>query len=356
MGARKGRSIATRRKAAKLNVGPEKPELVIGLVGAVGTPLEFVQSLLKKTLGDLGYAAVDLHLSTYTERFQLQRVTTVSGSSEAQRINSMMDRGNQARQVTQRNNILALMAVADINVRRGENKGPLPGQAFVLRQIKRPEEVHLLRQTYGEGFLLLGLYSPQKSRKTYLKDRGLDDAEIRELIDRDAHEGLGTGQDLRRSFHLADVFLSVGEDQKQTEKDLRRLLDLVFGTEIIAPNVDEFGMFQAYAASLRSAQLGRQVGAAILSENRDLISVGTNEVPSFDGGLYWEDDENDSRDHEYRDRRDSSDQAREDIVREILANVLDDWDHQKKRKQDELTAEYMEKLSATPRDEPYRVR
>ena len=42
-------------------------------------------------------------------------------------------------------------------------------------------------------------------------------------------------------------------------------------------------MFHAHAASLRSAQLGRQVGAALLSDLGDVIAVGANEVPRFRG-------------------------------------------------------------------------
>lgn len=53
----------------------------------------------------------------------------------------------------------------------------------------------------------------------------------------------------------------------------------------------------AYSASLRSAQFGRQVGAAITSQDGDILSVGCNEVPKAGGGQYWERDEGDERDH-----------------------------------------------------------
>jgi deoxycytidylate deaminase len=45
-------------------------------------------------------------------------------------------------------------------------------------------------------------------------------------------------------------------------------------------------MFMAYAASLRSGDLSRQVGAALIDDTGDLISVGHNDVPKFGGGLY----------------------------------------------------------------------
>ena len=45
-------------------------------------------------------------------------------------------------------------------------------------------------------------------------------------------------------------------------------------------------MFMAYAASLRSGDLSRQVGAAIIDSHGDLISIGCNEAPRQGGGLY----------------------------------------------------------------------
>jgi len=46
-------------------------------------------------------------------------------------------------------------------------------------------------------------------------------------------------------------------------------------------------MYLAYAASLRSGDLSRQVGAALIDANGDLLDVGCNDVPKYGGGLYW---------------------------------------------------------------------
>ncbi len=54
----------------------------------------------------------------------------------------------------------------------------------------------------------------------------------------------------------------------------------------MTPTVDEIGMHSAYSASLRSACLSRQVGAAIADDVGNIISTGCNDVPSFGGGLY----------------------------------------------------------------------
>lgn len=48
-------------------------------------------------------------------------------------------------------------------------------------------------------------------------------------------------------------------------------------------------MFHAYAAALRSGDMGRQVGAAITTSEGALVATGANEIPVFGGGLYWAD-------------------------------------------------------------------
>lgn len=43
-------------------------------------------------------------------------------------------------------------------------------------------------------------------------------------------------------------------------------------------------MYSAYAASLQSACLSRQVGAALLDDEGNLLAVGKNDVPKSGGG------------------------------------------------------------------------
>ena len=55
-------------------------------------------------------------------------------------------------------------------------------------------------------------------------------------------------------------------------------------------------MYAAHSASLRSGDLSRQVGAAIFSSDRELITQGCNEAPKAFGGYYWDLEEPDNRD------------------------------------------------------------
>ncbi|MAE69656.1 MAG: cytidine deaminase [Gemmatimonadetes bacterium] len=329
--------------APNSELGPENSELVIGLVSAVGTPLELVEQAIRDRLNSYSYSTEVLRLSDYSRSFQLGVEGEESG--EDGRIDAAMTRGNDARTKTDRNDILALAGIADIQNKRGDEPGPLPGRAFVLRQLKRPEEVHLLRRTYGEGFVLLGVYCRRSEREKNLRKAGVSDERVEELIIRDEHEARMGGQALRDTFHLADLFLEVGNDLDAVKQDLSRMLDLLFGFGISTPTRAESGMFHAHAASLRSAQLGRQVGAALLTTDGDMISVGTNEVPRSGGGLYWEGDSPDDRDH--KRGRDSSDEAKEEIVREIL-DVLDDtWRNTPSEDKQRLLSDRIQELRTT---------
>jgi cytidine deaminase len=81
------------------------------------------------------------------------------------------------------------------------------------------------------------------------------------------------------------------------------------------PTTDEYGMFHARAAALRSAEPGRQVGAAVATEQGDIVSVGVNEVPKAGGGLYWCGDSPDGR--EFRSVQESGADLVESNYRQI---------------------------------------
>lgn len=80
-------------------------------------------------------------------------------------------------------------------------------------------------------------------------------------------------------------------------------------------------MFLAYASSLRSGQLGRQVGAAITTKSGDVLALGCNDVPKPGGGLYWPDSD-DRRDHILG--HDTNDRQRDKIVELLLGRLPSD--------------------------------
>ena len=91
----------------------------------------------------------------------------------------------------------------------------------------------------------------------------------------------------------------------------------------MTPTMDEYGMFHAKAAALRSADLSRQVGAVIMTDHGEIIAAGCNEVPKAGGGAVWEGDVHD-QDKDYRDFRighDSTARMKQEIMAEIFGQL-----------------------------------
>lgn len=305
---------------ASLVTHPE-PELVMGVVGPVGTDFDRFEAMFTALLKAYQYQVNPIRLSSLANVLQTNHlgVPATRARGEFDRINRAMDAGNALRAAARRGDILALHAIAKIHRDRPEQEkggaAPLPRRIHLLRSLKHPDEVEALRRIYGPGFFLIGINSREEDRRTHLiRRKKMTADEANKLIERDQSEGEKLGQQTRDTFELSDVFIRA-EDNKQ----LGRFLDLIFGHPFLTPTRIEDAMFLAYASSLRSAQLARQVGAVILSSHGDVIATGANEVPRFGGGHYWPDDEDDRRDHV--NGYDSNDRAISEIIDDIVQRV-----------------------------------
>lgn len=278
----------------------DKPELVIGLVAAVGTPLDHITRTVKGQLEKREYSVRLLRLSDSLAGLNLEAPSPPPHATEFERVTALMDQGDELRSLAGGGEALALMAAARINAIRFEpsvdDQLPhLAGTAFILRQLKHPHEVYWLRKIYGAAFHLVGVFCPQEVRVQNLKlHSGMSQTEAELLIERDEREEQRYGQQLRDTFHLSDVFVELSGSQEAhvqtTAKQVGRYFKLLFAEldeGVITPTRDEYGMYLAYAASLRSADLSRQVGAAILTSDSEVLAVGANDVPSPGGGQYW---------------------------------------------------------------------
>ena len=149
--------------------------------------------------------------------------------------------------------------------------------------MKNPGEVESLRRIYGSSFYLIAAYTSLQDRRIALAKRiaqtrntfpyGRHFDAVDKLIDRDQEEiGDKNGQNTRDSFHRADLFVDTGSPEK-LEQSIERFVELLLGHPFHTPTREEYGMFHAQAAALRSAELGRQVGAAIATHEGDIITV-----------------------------------------------------------------------------------
>jgi len=298
---------------------PIYTELVFGLVAPIGTHLDRVEHYLERGLATFGYTPNKVRLSDLARNFNIegQNLPAPGVGREFDRLTALMSHGDALRERSGKGEFLALAAAQWINEMRGDLRDtPRLKTAHVLRSLKHPEEVLALRRIYGIGFFLIGVTVERAERRRFLKDdKNCSDEEIENLLTRDEHEeGRELGQRTRDTFHLADAFVPLND-----ERQLRRFLNLVFGSPFETPTADEQAMFTAFTASLRSADLSRQVGAAVVSPRGDIVAVGANDVPKAGGGQYWP-GEGDARDHVKGE--DSNEIQREKIIGDVLKRLL----------------------------------
>jgi cytidine deaminase len=307
------------------------PELFFALVYPVGTDAELVVETLSDALIDVGYHPHVLHL-----------IDELAPSAQEQdvfkRYMKRMDEGNDLRLRCKRPDAFALYYGSQITKYRAstfaEREDPLDRTnsrwAYIIRSLKRPEEIDALRAMYGDALIVLAAHSPRSARSERLTwvigtsgtEAGSPEARrphADTLIARDETEAedLEFGQRVSDAFPKADIF--VDANHKETLKlSITRFIDTLFGYSFHTPTRAEYGMFHAQGAALRSADLSRQVGAAIANQDGEIIALGMNEVPKGGGGLYWEDDAG----PDHRDFTLSEDVGRT-IKRKALRQVLE---------------------------------
>ena len=274
-----------------------RPSLVFGIVAATGTHIDPFVDVFSALLRKYGYEPVSIRLTDLLIEHAVEP-GSIRWNDEGERIQKLMDAGDQLRKDLERGDAMALLATLGIAAKFSDRVQPRPC-AFMIRQLKHPEEVATLRRIYGDCLFVLALYSTYGERLRHLTGlRNIEPYMACELMRRDEEDvRKPMGQRTRDTFELGDVFFRLDEGSSvQTQEDAERFLDLIFGRPDLSPLLHEHAMYLAYAASFRSADLSRQVGAAILSEHGDVIAVGANDVPRPGGGPYWPGNA-DQRDH-----------------------------------------------------------
>ncbi|HEX4418553.1 MAG TPA: anti-phage dCTP deaminase [Kofleriaceae bacterium] len=260
--------------------------LVFGVVAATGTHVDAFLDELARLLAKHAYEPVPIRLTDLLLEHAVEPGLT--WTDEGDRIQKLMDAGDLFRGQARRGDAMALLAALGIQEQRRDRSSARPS-AYLIRQLKRPEEISTLRQIYGDRLFVISLYSTYADRLRHLTEtREIDPDAAKRLMKRDEEdERKPLGQRTRDTFELGDVFIRVdGPADPSAKQEAERFLDLIFGNPALSPRVHEHAMYLAYAASLRSADLSRQVGAALLNEHGDLIAVGANDVPRPGGGPY----------------------------------------------------------------------
>ncbi len=311
-----------------------EPELFLGFVAPIGTDVASSHRFIAQYFQAAGYRVVPIKVTDVFERISryLPPKEPLDRSSEEKRLQTFIRFGNQIRETFDDDQILSALTIVRVIQERIRlaGSGTVPERnVFLLSQFKRKEEIELLRSIYGRAFFQVSVYSRRGARVDYLarrfaqgENRGNPNSfrsQAETIVERDENESDRThGQRVSRIFHDADVIINSDVDDDKIEKQINRFCDLLFGSNKIAPTKNEYGMFAAKAAALRTLDLSRQVGAAIFSDQGDVIAMGSNEVPSGLGGTYWADGDEDFDDRDYRREHDANDRRKSQILNEIF--------------------------------------
>ncbi|MCG5052507.1 MAG: hypothetical protein KA712_06070 [Myxococcales bacterium] len=265
-------------------------EIVIGLVGPVGCDWDKVNKCISKCLDQYRYESRTIRMSEFFKMPEVEGIAgKTSSTSEFDRLSSSMKVGDALRTYTKRKDILALLAstwIAGSRERDPQDRPkPFTRKAHVLRSLKRPEEAVTLRRTYGSRFILISVFVPREERIAKLM-QSMKEEDAVKLVGNDEESG-DFGQATAKTFELADLFIAGSLGEEQMVAQLHRLFDLYFGSPFVTPTLAEHGMFQAFAASLRSGDLSRQVGAVIATPDGTILGSGANDAPCYGGGQYW---------------------------------------------------------------------
>lgn len=309
---------------------PEYPpiqpsDLLLGLVYGAGAETETFQTALAENLQHYGYTLRVVHVSRYFPTV-IGRTDFVRERPEA--MQELQDMGDELRRETGRNDAAALLGMYLVAAMRRD--GGEGRTAWLLRSFKRPEEISLLRLVYGPRFILLSLHVPEVARRRLAErrlqrwapqtSRRYEEEATRDIRRDEEDRTVEYGQEVRNTFAAADFFID-GRGHSQLQGSVARCVRLIFGEPFEPPLREEQAMFHAFAAGLRSAEMGRQVGAAIVDQSGDLLVVGTNDVPAGHGGLYWSPDEPDHRDFAEEPPLDSNTLWQRRISRELLVQM-----------------------------------
>lgn len=276
---------------------PYRPDLVIGLVVPIGTPISGVRDSLERALRSYGYEPRLVKLSRLLESRAADFGIPVPREPENQRIEALMNVGDALCSRAQSASAVLWEAVAEVGLQRTilrdderREQGTPVARAWLLESLKRPEEVTQLRRIYGDHAIILAVTANVETRTKTLsaaiapKRPGKTDEDTMALIsqlvarDKDDPEKLtgGFGQNILKTFPLADCFIDCdGDVQHQVD----RLIDLFFQSpRAETPTADEYGMYVANATGTLSPELGLKVGAAIL-RGRSIVATGMNSHP-----------------------------------------------------------------------------
>ncbi len=254
--------------------------LVIGLTGSFGSGCSTLGEALRSRKPNDGFAVISLSTALKNE-WKRSIGSTAQAEREPTR-RELQDFGNELR-ASQGRDVLARAAV---DLANRENSG----NRVVFDSIRNLGEVDFFRQSFPRFFLVaVQCSSDQRWKRVerHYKARGLGDEEFRMDDIRDQIESdLPHGQQVQLCVDDADIVISNQQFCHSRQEAIRVIrsraepyLGLITKERLRYPSVDEIMMSVAYIHATQSRCIKRQVGAVIVDDDDNIVSVAYNENP-----------------------------------------------------------------------------
>lgn len=361
-------SEGPRKRSRTVRVSPEGdaeidepiPELYFATTRAIGTPLRSVIRALRLSLNEVNFHLHPIQVSDCLQETEIIQALYPEPAHEEKfdRYNRLLEAARFLRRAIGERDAVITTAISRLSMtarasaKADASKRARRGVAFLFRNVMDKREVERLRKLYDRQFFLISIFSPQEDRihsltghlgeglhhggesrkpqAEYLVRQEAEPFTPDERYDATDVDKRKFSTDIPSTFQHGDLFLDVKD--RNNSRHIRRFVDLIFGHPFHTPTIDEIGMADAFSAALESSNLARQVGAAIYSEDRALLAVGTNDVPRPGGGVYRFGDDPDYRDFnddsleepEFRRGFDASDTTRRYVLQDLIHRLLAD--------------------------------
>lgn len=315
--------------------GRQANDMVLAFCGAIGSRInEDILTSYQEVLESEGYKYHTIKISKIIETafnqgsYGLEEPIGVSSlsstpSSKFDRYQRLQILGNTIREKLG-DDALARLCIQEIAIiRKQESYKHTDKVAYLISQLKHPAEIQFFRLVYSNIFYLIGTLCSEEQRKHNLHDKEeIPEDKVAKLIQTDRNENDSHGQKLEKVLHSSDLFINnTNPSNDHRKKVISRFVGLTHGINGLTPTNQETGMYAAHTASLRSACLSRQVGAAIMSSEGSIIATGCNDVPKFGGGLYNADSIEDNRCVHYEDNKCFNDTHKSILTRDIKIHL-----------------------------------
>ena len=148
------------------------PDLVFGLAGPIGVDLEYIQQSIADALKSFGYETERIHLTKLMDDLKPgavnENLNVIEGYEQKIEEANILRRDFKAKDIMAALAISAIVRLRDRILERVKNKDELPRIAWIVRQLKTPEEVTLLRSVYGRQFVQVSIYGAPQKREDFL--------------------------------------------------------------------------------------------------------------------------------------------------------------------------------------------